>query len=129
MGIGVNNLLNTRASPTTAAENVYFGVKAVVKELWSRCEAPIVLSLLFPTGIAGASGSTPESVRRLNHLLVQLGAANPNLHVVDCSHAVLHLENQTINTALMPDYLHPSAKGMARWADCLSKMLDSLWEK
>jgi len=107
------------------ADNVYFGIKAVVQQILSGCQAPVVLTGLFPTGMEWPDGPYGAVIPRVNSLLQKLAAASSGrLHFIDCSWAVLNNETGKIDTQLMPDYLHPSLAGGARWADCMSQALE-----
>jgi len=109
------------------ARKVYLGIKQVIAELWKSCTSPIVLTGLFPTGYAWPEGAFGESVVKINRMLSQLAAqAKHSVYYVDCSHAVLHPSTGKIDTALMPDFLHPNANGTRKWADCLQPVLDRL---
>jgi lysophospholipase L1-like esterase len=107
------------------ADNVYFGIKAVVQQIMNGCQAPVVLTGLFPTGYEWPAGPYGAVIPRVNWLLQQLAAASKGrLHVIDCSWAVLNNATGKIDPELMPDYVHPSPAGGDRWAKCMSQALE-----
>jgi len=114
-----------RAQWRVWAESVFLGIKRVIEELWRRVSAPIILTTLFPTGAAWPGGPFGEAVPIINRLLHGVAEhAQGALQVVDCAVAVLNNETGRIDKAMMPDFLHPSPRGMQRWARCIAPTID-----
>lgn len=112
---------------TVDADNVYFGIKAVIRELWGRCQVPIVLTGLFPTGRMWPRNVYGKVVPQINRLLAELADSSlGKLHMIDCSYVVLNTTTGHIDKRMMPDHLHPSPIAMVRWAECLKPTLDHL---
>jgi len=109
------------------ADSVYFNIEAVVRKLLMVCQVPIVLTALFPTGFLWPAGPYGKTIPRVNALLNDLASHNAQrLRVIDCSTAVLNTSSNKIDPVLMPDFLHPSPQGMERWAECMSRALQSI---
>mmetsp|Transcript_89974 Transcript_89974/g.165145 ORF Transcript_89974/g.165145 Transcript_89974/m.165145 type:complete len:356 (-) Transcript_89974:59-1126(-) len=109
------------------ADTVYFNIEAVVRKLLMVCQVPIVLTALFPTGFLWPAGPYGKTIPRVNALLNDLASHNAQrLRVIDCSTAVLNTSSNKIDPVLMPDFLHPSPQGMERWAECMSRALQSI---
>jgi len=107
------------------AENVYFGVKAVVQELLGLCRRPIVLTSIFPRGRTWPRGPLPEAVMYVNRLLTMLANSTPHLiSMIQCPEAVLKSPTGGIDREALPDFLHPSLKGRRAWVECLVPTLD-----
>jgi lysophospholipase L1-like esterase len=125
--IGTNNTglegrgnLAPRNTPAEAAE----GVAAVVNELRRRLpEAKILLLAVFPRG------HTPDDPQR-----VQVAAINRIIQGLDDGDHVRFLDigskflgaDGTLSKEIMPDYLHPNAKGYEIWAQAIQPSLDQL---
>jgi len=110
------------------AESVFLGIRDVIKELRRHSSSPIVVTALFPTGFSWPNSPFGVAVPVVNRLLHDLAANNSlgSLHVVDCAGAVLNNETARIDRAMMPDFLHPSPRGLERWAQCLVPTIDRL---
>jgi lysophospholipase L1-like esterase len=111
--IGVNNFLRYNASP----QEVFTGVKAVVeKSLHDYPNAQIVLNGIFPYEQSGKHPNR-EKVKQANALIKNLGDY-PRVEFHDFGPSLLE-ENGDLSREIMPDFLHPNAKGYAIWADAL----------
>jgi len=105
---------------------VYLGIEAVVRNLLTACQVPIVLTTLFPAGYLWPAGPFGQIVPRVNALLKDLGAKNNLLHVIDCPQALLQTSSNKIDPDLTADYIHPLPAGMERWAACMSHVLQEV---
>lgn len=111
--IGVNNFLRYNASP----QEVFTGVKAVVeKALNDYPNAEIILNGIFPYEQSGQHPNR-EKVKQANALIKNLDDF-PRVHYYDFGPSLLE-DNGDLSRDIMPDFLHPNAKGYAIWADQL----------
>lgn len=120
--IGTNNLAETRHHAAATPLQIAGGIRAVGQRVRGRFpQATIVLMAVFPRGespdhplrrpIAGINALLPAIAR-------EIGA-----ELVDISEALLD-EDGSYSRAMAPDFLHPSAKGYAVWAEALKPFVD-----
>jgi lysophospholipase L1-like esterase len=113
--IGTNN--TGRDSAVQIAE----GVKAIVADYEKRCpEAHVILMAIFPRG------RTPNDPARLKVATInkQIAAlADTNISFVDIGPKLLEADG-TISSEMMPDFVHPTARGYAIWADAIGALVD-----
>jgi lysophospholipase L1-like esterase len=114
--IGTNNV--GRNSPDQIAD----GIKAAVATYETLCPtAHIILMAVFPRG------STPDDGNRL-----KLAAVNKQIAVLDDGQRVSFVDigpelmekNGAITLEMMPDAVHPTAKGYVIWADAIQPLID-----
>lgn len=121
--IGVNNFLRYNASP----QEVFTGVKAVVKKALAMYpRAHIVLNGIFPYEQA-AKHPNREKVKQANALIQTLGDY-PRVDYYDFGPHLLS-ESGDLSPDVMPDFLHPNAKGYALWADQLLPVIRAQLDK
>jgi lysophospholipase L1-like esterase len=124
--IGTNNTglegdrLTLRNSPAEAAE----GVAAVVNDLRQKLpEAKILLLAVFPRSHLPTDAARGEVVA-INERIAGLDDGS-HVHYLDIGSKFLTADG-TLEPDIMPDYLHPSARGYAIWADAMQPTLDRL---
>ena len=124
--IGTNNTgierdgLTPRNTPAEAAE----GVIAVVDDLRQKLpEAQILLLAVFPRGHLPDDPSRLQ-VAAVNRILAGLDGTD-HVHYLDIGPRFL-AANGLLNEDIMPDYLHPSAKGLEIWAQAIQAPLAAL---
>lgn len=118
--IGVNNLFLGGDNP----KDVYYGVEAVIQEIGEQFEgAEILLLGLLPVG-KEAGSETRQKVTETNQLLAGL-AEMDGVTFRDIGAAFLQ-EGGSISAEIMPDFLHPSEKGYAVFAEQLNGILGSM---
>ena len=115
--IGTNNIdLNT-------PDEIAAGITAICAELHRRAPAAHILLLgIFPRG------KTPDATRG------KVDAVNQRIASLDGTNGVTYLDigktfleaDGSISDEIMYDYLHPSAKGYARWTAAMSPTLNRL---
>jgi lysophospholipase L1-like esterase len=115
--IGTNNIdLNT-------PDEIAAGITAICAELHRRAPAAHILLLgIFPRG------KTPDAAR------AKVDAVNQRIASLDGTNGVTYLDigktfleaDGSISDEIMYDYLHPSAKGYARWTAAMSPTLNRL---
>lgn len=114
--IGTNNL------GSNTNEQIADGVKAIVKEYLQRCpSAHLLLLAIFPR-----SANAKDPVRGL------LAEVNSKIAPLDDGKRVTFLdigskflaEDGSLSRDIMPDLLHPNAKGYEIWADAIQPVID-----
>ena len=116
--IGTNNGGNT-------AEQVAEGVKAVVADYQKRCpEAVILLQGIFPRGEQPAT-SARDKIKAVNQILSKF-ADGKKVIFTDFGDKFLTPDG-VLSKEIMPDFLHPSAKGYQIWADAIQPIIDQFF--
>lgn len=121
--IGTNNtgFESDGTTPRNSPSEVVAGVGAVVEQLRARLpQAKILLLAIFPRG------EKPDHPQR-----VQIDQINPELAKLADGRSVRYLDigdkflapDGTLPKEIMPDFLHPSAKGYEIWAAALKAPL------
>lgn len=112
--IGTNNMARPAThTPEGAAE----GVKRIVEEILARSPGTrVILHPVFPRG------ATPSDAHRLmndktNAIVAKLGE-RPGVSLLDIGGKFLDAKGG-LSKAVMPDLLHPNAKGYAIWGAAL----------
>lgn len=122
--IGTNNT-GHRQDP---AEETTAGVEAIITELNQRLpEAEVLLLAIFPRG------ATPEdSLRQLNSEINQqlesLAAKHSEVTYLDINDVFLD-DQKHLPAHIMPDMLHPNARGYRLWAKAMEPKLKELLSK
>jgi lysophospholipase L1-like esterase len=119
--IGTNNLGN--ASP----EEIEAGIKAIVDKYRSACpDAHILLLGIFPRGNLATDGARPL-IKQINDVISKYDDGD---HVIyrDIGGKFLQPDG-TLTAEIMPDFLHPSAKGYQIWADAIQDVVDKYCPK
>lgn len=118
--IGVNNVGHLNESPTQIAA----GVSAVVKQLqlaWPNSK--ILLNGVFPFEQAATSPKR-KLINDLNKKIATLGD-NKTVFFKNYGHLLLQNDG-SISPDIMPDFLHPNAKGYQIWADAMTPDIKTL---
>jgi lysophospholipase L1-like esterase len=114
--IGTNNMGDN------SAEEIADGVKAIVAEYQKRCpDAVILLQAIFPRGEKPDHPFRPK-IKAVNEIIAKL-ADGKKVVYLDFSDKFLDAEG-TLSREIMPDFLHPSAKGYHIWADAIQPVID-----
>jgi len=114
--IGTNNL------DGNTAEEIADGVKAIVAEYQKRCpEATILLQAIFPRA-EQPTDPFRAKIKAINAIISKLGDDKKVLYV-DFGDKFLNADS-TMSKEIMPDFLHPSAKGYQIWADAIQPIID-----
>lgn len=122
--IGTNNT-GHRQDP---AEETAAGVEAIITELNQRLpEAEILLLAIFPRG------ATPEDPLRqlnrdINQQLERLASQRSEVTFLDINHVFLD-DQGNLPAHIMPDMLHPNARGYRLWAQAMEPKLQELLSK
>ena len=112
-------LIGTNNTGHCTAEQIAEGIKADVAEYRKRCpEATIILMGIFPRN------EKPTDPVRANKTIPAL-ADGKNVIFVDIGDKLLEPDG-TLSKEIMPDLLHPSAKGYEIWVDAIQPIIDQL---
>lgn len=115
--IGTNNT-GSRMDP---AEDTASGIKAIIEELQTRLpKTNILLLAIFPRG------KTAEDEMRLRNEeingIISDFADNRRVFYLNINHVFLDETGRPSKT-VMPDYLHPNARGYRLWAEAMEPTL------
>ncbi len=105
-----------------SAEQVAAGVKAGIDGDRARCpDAVILLQAIFPRS------EKPEDafrvkVKAVNQIISQFADGKKVIYL-DFGDKFLQPDG-TLTREIMPDFLHPSAKGYEIWADAIQSVID-----
>jgi lysophospholipase L1-like esterase len=117
--IGTNNLGHS------SAEQIAEGIKAVVREYQEHCpEAAILLQGIFPRG-EKPTDPIRAKIKSINQMIAQY-ADGKNVIYLDFGDKFLQPDG-TLSKDIMPDFLHPSAKGFQIWADAIQPVIDQFF--
>lgn len=102
-------------------EQVAAGIRKIIREIHVRSPKTKVLLLsIFPRGDSRADANN----RQVNALIAQFHDGN-RIHYLNIRNRFLSADGQ-VTRAIMPDYLHLSAKGYRIWADAIRAKLAQL---
>ena len=119
--IGTNNLGNPpRANPEDTAK----GVKCVVKTVRKKLpEAKVLLLAVFPRGMA-ADDAYRAQIKTINDTIAKLDDGK-HVHYLDIGKKFF-ADDGTLPKDIMPDALHPNAKGYQIWADAIDEAVKEM---
>ena len=117
--IGTNNLAaNTEAQ-------IAEGVTAIVREYQKLCpDAVILLQAIFPRA-EKASDPNRAKIKTINTMISKLGDGKKVIYV-DFGDKFLQPDG-TLTRDIMPDLLHPNAKGYEIWADAIRPQIEKVF--
>lgn len=106
------------------AQQTADGVKAIINQLETKCPtAKILLLAIFPRG------ATPEDkFRKQNeetNAIIKGFADNKKVYYMDINAKFLAADG-TLSKDIMPDLLHPNAKGYEIWAEAIAPKVKEL---
>lgn len=102
------------------APQIAEGIKEIVAAYQKRCpEAVILLQAIFPRGELPAGRTREKAVNEL----ISKFADSKKVIYMDFGDKFLTPDG-TLTKEIMPDLLHPSAKGYQIWADALQPVID-----
>ena len=114
--IGTNNL------GANTAEQIAEGIQAIVSEYRRRCpEAVILLQGIFPRS-HDATHPDRAKIKAINGIISKLDDGK-NVIYFDFGDKFLAPDG-TLTPEVMPDFLHPNAKGYEIWADAVQPIID-----
>ena len=120
--IGTNNLAGTSNARENTPAEIAEGIQAVVERAKAQCPgAKIMLMAIFPRG------ETPDNPMRLKvaaiNAFLPAIAKNSNVTLLDIGDQFCGSDGK-ISKEMMGDFLHPTAKGYAIWANALKPLLN-----
>lgn len=116
--IGTNNLANTTNARANTPEEIAEGIQAVTLQAKAKCPgAKIVLMAVMPRG-EKPDNQQQAALDQVNALLPAVAKVT-GANLIDLKDKLRDGPGGTITTEMMPDFLHPSAKGYAVWAEAL----------
>ena len=118
--IGTNNNGHRKPEQESTADTVA-GVKAILDKLGQKApQSKVLLLAIFPRG------ATPQDACRLRNEAVnaeiQKFADNKRVFWMNINDKLLQSDG-TLSKDIMPDLLHPNAKGYAIWAEAITPFL------
>jgi beta-glucosidase len=117
--IGTNNLGNKESVEDTIA-----GITAVVKSLRERLpESKVLLLAVFPRGET-TDNPFRAQIKQVNDAIAKLDDGS-HVKYLDIGPKFL-AEDGTLTKEVMPDALHPNAKGYEIWADAIGSTLEEM---
>jgi lysophospholipase L1-like esterase len=123
--IGTNNTgkENDHKTPRNSVPETVEGVQAVVTDIRARLpDTKILLLAIFPRGIL--DDPQRAQVALINTLIAKLDDGRM-VKFLDIGPKFLELDG-TLPRSIMPDLLHPNAKGYQIWADAMEPTLDEM---
>jgi beta-glucosidase len=118
--IGTNNLGNTGMSPEETAQGVTTLVNAIRHKL---PDSKILLLAIFPRGNRG-DDPFRTMIKRTNEMIARLDDGG-HVRYLDIGPEFLDSAGNLSGT-IMPDYLHPNARGYQIWAAAIKPTVDEL---
>jgi len=110
-------MIGTNNSHDNTPEEIADGVKAIVEKLRARLpEMKILILAIFPRG-ADSQDPQRQVNEKANAIIAKL-ADGKMIEYLDIGQAFLK-EDGTLPKEIMPDLLHPNAKGYAIWAEAM----------
>lgn len=110
--IGTNNLGGN------TDEQIVDGIKAIVDELHKQTpETKLLLLGIFPRGMKATDGSRAR-IKHINSEIAKLDDGGKTIKYLDIGDKFLEA-NGTLPKSIMPDSLHPNAKGYEIWAEAI----------
>jgi lysophospholipase L1-like esterase len=133
--IGTNNSDDANYPVVHDAGEIYKGTAAIVALLREKLpDTKILLLKIFPrTNTYKKADGSPrgdvakrfETNQKAGELVAEL-ADDKSVFFLDVNHVFLKLDG-TIDTAMMPDQLHPSPAGAKAWAEAMEPLLSKLF--
>ncbi len=115
--IGTNNI-------GYSAEDIIKGDKKIVEQIHAKLpDAKLLLLGIFPRG-AEATNPARAKIKAVNAELAKLDDGNKTRYL-DIGDKFLDTEGN-LPKDIMPDFLHPNAKGYQIWAEAIQPLLDEM---
>jgi len=118
--IGTNNL-----GPNPSNEAISDGVTKIVTEIHQKLpNTKVLLLAIFPRG-AAADNPFRARIKSINETLAKLDDGGKSVKYLDIGDKFLDKDG-TLPKDVMPDALHPNAKGYGIWAEAVKPTLEEL---
>ncbi len=119
--IGTNNLAVTKQARENTPAEIAEAIALIVTRVQAKCPGvKVVLMGVFPRGEKPKDPKRAK-IAEINKLIAKLGE-KPGVTYLDIT-AKLTNPDGSISKDVMGDYLHPTAKGYAIWAEALKPVL------
>lgn len=120
--IGTNNLSTSKNTPTNTPEQVEEAIGAIIGAVKGKCpDAKIVMMGIFPRG-EKADNPFREKIGTINKELSASYSNKPGIVYLDITQKLLNPDG-SMSKDVMGDFLHPTEKGYAIWAEALKPQL------
>lgn len=117
-------MIGTNNSGGNSEEQITEGVTACVNEYRKRCpDAVILLQAIFPRS-AKAEDPIRQKLKNINANIAKLADGKKTVYM-DFSDKFLEADG-TLSPTIMPDFLHPNAKGYEIWADAIRPEIEKV---
>ena len=115
-------MIGTNNSGQNRADEIAEGIKILVAEYEKRCpQAHIILMGIFPRGEKPTDGGR-RKVAAVNSIIKSL-ADGQRVTFIDLGPQMIEPDG-TISHDMMPDFVHPTAKGYQIWADAIQPVIN-----
>jgi beta-glucosidase len=122
MMIGTNNLAHP---PQQTPGEVIAGIKCLVKTIKDKQPgAKILLLGIFPRG-SEASDPFRAKIKEVNEAIAKMDDGGKSVKFMDIGEKFL-VSDGKLPKEVMPDYLHPNAKGYGIWAEAVKGTVDEM---
>lgn len=123
--IGTNNADETNYPTHHTGDQIFGGIRAIVREIRQRLpNSKILLLRCFPYGEQPDHNSRGIVLNEASRLAKSLADKR---HVFWCDiNRVFLNPDGAMNRELMPDFLHPTPEGARRWAEAMEPLLSRL---
>jgi lysophospholipase L1-like esterase len=117
--IGTNNL------GANKDEEIADGIKAIVAELHKQTpETKLLLLGIFPRGMK-PDDSARGRIKHINSIIAKLDDDGKTIKYLDIGDKFLEADG-TLPKSIMPDGLHPNAKGYEIWAEAIAPTVQEM---
>jgi lysophospholipase L1-like esterase len=118
-------MIGTNNTDDNSAEEIAAGITAIVNQVRTKLPRTNVLLLgIFPRG--EKPNPQREKIEAVNKIIAKLDDGK-RVFYLDIGGKFLNPDG-TISAAIMPDFLHLSAKGYTIWADAIDEKLGKLMQ-
>jgi lysophospholipase L1-like esterase len=115
-------MIGTNNGGQNRADEIAEGIKILVAEYEKRCpHAHIILMGIFPRGEKPTDGGR-RKVAAVNSIIKSL-AGGQRVTFIDIGPQMIEPDG-TISRDMMPDFVHPTAKGYQIWADAIQPVIN-----
>lgn len=119
--IGTNNLARSKKARENTPDEIAEAIGLILDKCRSKCpEARLILMAVFPRG-EHRNDRERRKVATINERIAKF-QDKPSVVFLDLTRAFLNPDG-SIPKELMGDFLHPTSKGYAIWAEKLSEVL------
>jgi beta-glucosidase len=123
MMIGTNNLGNPR--PPHTPEQTAQGVEKLVQTIREKLpESKLLLLAVFPRG-EKPDDKFRDQIKRVNERIAKLDDGGKHVRYLDIGQKFLEPDG-TLPRSIMPDFLHPNARGYQIWADAIGPAIEEM---